>query len=112
LKYDNDLPYEILTGRVRPWSNSRDKYLNVAETLRDAMVKNPYLKVWICNGYYDMATPYFATDYVIHHMFLPKELQKNISFTYYEAGHMMYIHRQSLLQLRKDYVDFMNNVLR
>jgi len=112
LKYDNDLPYEILTGRVRPWSNSRDKYLNVAETLRDAMVKNPYMKVWICNGYYDMATPYFATDYVIHHMFLPKELQKNISFTYYEAGHMMYIHRQSLLQLRKDYVDFMNNVLR
>jgi carboxypeptidase C (cathepsin A) len=112
LKYDNDLPYEILTGRVRPWSNSRDKYLNVAETLRDAMVKNPYLKVWICNGYYDMATPYFATDYVIHHMFLPKELQKNISFTYYEAGHMMYIHKQSLLQLRKDYVDFMNNVLR
>jgi carboxypeptidase C (cathepsin A) len=59
-----------------------------------------------------MATPYFATDYVIHHMFLPKELQKNISFTYYEAGHMMYIHKPSLVQLRKDFVDFINNVLR
>jgi carboxypeptidase C (cathepsin A) len=109
LKYENDLPYEILTDRVRPWSNSRDRYLNVAETLREAMVKNPYMKVWICNGYYDMATPYFATDYVIHHMSLPKELQSNVSFTYYEAGHMMYIHKPSLLQLKKDYNDFMNS---
>lgn len=111
LKYDNDLPYEMLTGRVRPWVNSQDKYLNVAETLRGAMVKNPYLKVWICNGYYDMATPYYATDYVIHHMFLPKDLQKNISFTYYEAGHMMYIHKASMLKLKKDYDQFMGAVL-
>lgn len=111
LKYENDLPYEILTGRVRPWIFSKDQYLNVAETLRDAMGKNPFLKVWICNGYYDMATPYFATDYVIHHMFLPKELQKNISFTYYEAGHMMYIHKPSLLKLKKDYDQFITDVL-
>lgn len=111
LKYENDLPYEILTGRVRPWSNSQDKYLNVAETLRSAMVRNPFLKVWICNGYYDMATPYFATDYVIHHMFLPKDLQKNITNTYYEAGHMMYIHKPSLLKLKKDYNQFMEDVL-
>jgi carboxypeptidase C (cathepsin A) len=112
LKYDNELPYEILTGRVGRWVNSENKYLNVAETLRDAMVKNPFMKVWICNGYYDMATPYFATDYVIHHMFLPKDLQKNISFTYYEAGHMMYIHKPSLLKLRKDFDQFMSDVLR
>ncbi len=111
LKYDNELPYEILTGRVGRWVNSENKYLNVAETLRGAMVKNPYLKVWISNGYYDMATPYFATDYVVHHMFLPKDLQKNISFTYYEAGHMMYIHKTSLLKLKKDYDQFMNNTL-
>ena len=111
LKYDNDLPYEMLTGRVGRWVNSENKYLNVAEVLRGAMVKNPYLKVWICNGYYDMATSYYATDYVIHHMFLPKDVQKNISFTYYEAGHMMYIHKPSLLKLKKDYDLFMNNVL-
>jgi carboxypeptidase C (cathepsin A) len=111
LKYDNDLPYEMLTGRVGRWVNSENKYLNVAEVLRGAMVKNPYLKVWICNGYYDMATPYYATDYVIHHMFLPRDLQKNISFTYYEAGHMMYIHKPSLLKLKKDYDQFMNNTL-
>jgi carboxypeptidase C (cathepsin A) len=111
LKYDNDLPYEILTGRVGRWVNSENKYLNVAEPLRSAMVKNPFLKVWICNGYYDMATPYFATDYVIHHMFLPKDLQKNISFTYYEAGHMMYIHKPSLLKLKKDYNQFMDDTI-
>jgi len=111
LKYENDLPYEILTGRVRPWSNSQDKYLNVAESLRSAMVRNPYMKVWICNGYFDMATPYFATDYVISHMFVPRELRSNILNTYYEAGHMMYIHKKSLLQLKKDYDQFMNSVL-
>jgi carboxypeptidase C (cathepsin A) len=111
LKYENDTPYEILTGRVRPWPLSGDQYLNVAETLRSAIVKNPYLKVWICNGYYDMATPYFATDYVIHHMFLPKDLQKNISFTYYEAGHMMYIHKPSLLKLKNDYNKFMDDII-
>jgi carboxypeptidase C (cathepsin A) len=111
LKYDNELPYEILTGRVGRWVNSENKYLNVAETLRGAMVKNPYLKVWICNGYYDMATPFYATDYVIHHMFLPKDLQKNISFTYYEAGHMMYIQKASQLKMKKDYDQFMSDVL-
>ncbi|MBN8861807.1 MAG: hypothetical protein J0H92_00465 [Sphingobacteriales bacterium] len=110
LKYENDLPYEILTGRARPWVNSQDRYLNVAESLRTAMVKNPALKVWISNGYYDMATPYFATDYVIHHMFLPENLRGNISFTYYEAGHMMYIHKPSLQQLKKDYSKFMDQV--
>lgn len=107
LNYSSDLPYEILTGRVRPWTNSQDRYLNVAETLRGAMVQNPFLKVWVCNGYYDMATPYFATDYVINHMFLPADLRPNISFTYYESGHMMYIHKPSLVQLKKDYLQFM-----
>ncbi len=111
LKYENDLPYEILSGRARPWVLSQDKYLNVAETLRDAMVHNPYLKVWICNGYFDMATPYGATDYVIHHMGLPKELLPNVSFTYYQAGHMMYIHKPSLIQLKKDYNNFVDAVL-
>src|SRR5690606_17743779 len=58
LRFESDLPYEILTGRVQPWTMSDNKYLNVADALRSAMVKNPALKVWVCNGYYDMATPY------------------------------------------------------
>ena len=111
LKYENDIPYEILTGRPGPWQLSSDKYLNVAETLRDAMTKNSFMKVWIANGYYDMATPYFATRNVVDHMFLKKELKQNISFTYYEAGHMMYIHQPSLQQFKKDFVQFIDSAL-
>ncbi len=104
----NELPYEILTGRVRPWNynNVQNQFLNVGETLRQAMTKNPYLKVMVLNGYYDMATPYFATDYTFRHLMLDKALQKNITMTYYEAGHMMYIHQPSLRQMTKDVTDF------
>ncbi|MCS6969304.1 MAG: peptidase S10 [Cytophagales bacterium] len=110
LKYENDLPYEILTNRVQPWnySNVQNQYLNVAETLRQAMSKNPHLRVLIASGYYDLATPYFATDYTINHMFLDPSLRKNIRTTYYEAGHMMYIHLPSLIQLDKEISAFLN----
>jgi carboxypeptidase C (cathepsin A) len=107
LRYKSDLNYEILTGRVHPWTFSQNSYLNVAESLRDAMVKNPHLRVWVCSGYYDMATPWYTTEYVMHHMFLPEELRKNVSTTYYEAGHMMYLHKPSLVKFRKDFETFM-----
>lgn len=109
LKYENDLPYEVLTNRPHPWTLSRDKYLNVAENLREAMTKNPFLKVWVANGYFDMATPYFATRNVLDHMFLKPDLKKNISLTYYPAGHMMYIQKTSLAQLKKDFETFIDN---
>ncbi len=113
LKVENDLPYEILTGRVRPWNytNVQNQYLNVAETLRNAMTKNPFLKVLVCNGYYDMATPYFATEYTFRHMMLDKSLQPNLKMTYYEAGHMMYIHKPSLRQMTRDVLDFYRGAL-
>ncbi|MDW8296460.1 MAG: peptidase S10, partial [Raineya sp.] len=66
----------------------------------------PALKVWVCSGYYDFATPYFATDYTLNHAFLRPEQKKNIRTTYYYAGHMMYIHKESLLQMRKDMEKF------
>jgi carboxypeptidase C (cathepsin A) len=108
LEYHSELPYEILTGRVRPWdySNVQNEYLNVAESLRSTMHKNPFMKVLICNGYYDLATPYFATEYTLDHMFLDPALRKNITMKYYEAGHMMYIHRPSLEQFTRDVEEF------
>jgi len=108
LKFESDLPYEILTGRVRPWNynNVQNQFLNVAETLRGAMHKNPHLKVWISNGYYDLATPFFATEYTINQMNLHPSLRKNITMTYYESGHMMYIHMPSLIQFKKDFATF------
>ena len=113
LKVKNDLPYEILTGRVRPWSysNVQNQFLNTAETLRQAMTKNPYLKVHVCNGYYDMATPYFATDYTFSHMMLDPALKKNVTMSFYEAGHMMYIDRVALGQMTRSVADFYRSVL-
>ena len=65
LKYENDLPYEILTGRVRPWNygSAQNRYVNVADTLRGAISQNRDLKVFVAAGYYDFATPYFAAEY-------------------------------------------------
>jgi carboxypeptidase C (cathepsin A) len=104
LAFESDLPYEILTDRVHPWSwdTHQNEYANVAETLREAMSMNPHLQVLAANGYYDLATPYLATEYTVSHMGLDPELRSNVRLTYYEAGHMMYIHRPSLARLRAD----------
>jgi len=114
LNFSSEIPYEILTGRVRPWNydNVQNEYLNAAETMRQAMHKNPYLKVLVCNGYYDLATPYFATQYTFDHLFLDEKLKGNISMKYYEAGHMMYIHKPSLVQMTEDVREFYGNSLK
>jgi carboxypeptidase C (cathepsin A) len=108
LKYQGKKPYEILNGKVfQHWSYPQNKYLNTSIDLRKAMVNIPDLKVWISNGYYDLATPFYATEYTIDHMFLPSELKNNINMTYYEAGHMMYIEKESLIQFTSDFNDWM-----
>lgn len=109
LGYESDLPYEVLANLYESWSyeNVENRYLNVAETLRTAMSINPYLKVHVANGYYDLATPYFATEHTFSHMGLSKEARANVSMSYYEAGHMMYVHRPSLLALREALLRFL-----
>lgn len=109
LKFESDLPYEILTGRVFPWNydQHQNQYVNVAETLRKAITQNPFLKVFVASGYYDLATPYLATLYTLNHLELEPELQQNIAVAHYEAGHMMYIHLPSLAQLKADLAEFM-----
>jgi carboxypeptidase C (cathepsin A) len=108
LKYENDLPYEILTDRVRPWSYApyQNQYVNVAETLRNAIVQNPALRVLVCAGYYDFATPYFAAQYTMDHMGLDPALQKNIRLEHFDAGHMMYIQKVSLEKLARTVTGF------
>ncbi len=108
LAFESDLPYEILTGRVRPWNYGeyRNRYVNVAETLREAMTKNPSLKVFVASGYYDLATPYFATEYTFDHLGLDPSLRAQVSMATYESGHMMYIHLPSLAQLKLDLAGF------
>ena len=113
LNFESDLPYEILSDKVWPWSYSvfENEYLNVAETMRRAMTYNPHLKVYVANGYFDLGTPYFATEYTFSHLGLHKDLQKNISMDYYEAGHMMYIHIPSLGKMKKDMSKFIKNAM-
>lgn len=109
LAFESDLPYEILSDRVQPWSfdDHQNTYVNVGETLRSAMSMNPHLRVFVANGYYDLATPYLATRYTFDHLELDESRRANITTTYYEAGHMMYIHDPSLAQLRADLEAFL-----
>ncbi len=113
LGYESDLPYEILTGRVMPWNYEKyqNQYVNVAEMLRSAMTKNPFMKIFVGNGYYDLATPYFATRYTFNHLGLEGELQSNITMAYYKSGHMMYIHGPSLVKQKTDLAQFIHSAL-
>ena len=108
LKFESDLPYEILTDRVRPWSYDRNnnRYLDVGETLRGALAQNPYLHVFVANGYYDLATPFAATKYTFARMQIEPELRGHVSMDFFKAGHMMYIDRHEHARLKKDVEDF------
>lgn len=104
LNFKSDLPYEILTGRVQPWSfqGEQNRYANVATRLRDAMHRSPSLRVMVACGYYDLATPYFAAEDVAAHMGLDPAVRGNMTFTYYKSGHMMYVRDADLEKLTKD----------
>lgn len=66
------------------------------------MRKNPKLRVFSANGYFDLATPFFATEYDLSHMMLPATLVNNVEFGYYPAGHMVYLNVDALKQLKVD----------
>jgi carboxypeptidase C (cathepsin A) len=102
LGFETPIDYEILGGRIQGWPAPEGRYVNVAEELRRAMTQNPALKVHVANGYYDLATPYFATEYTFDHLGLPEHLRGNVSMSYYEAGHMMYIRQHDLEKLKEE----------
>ncbi len=104
LGYENDLPYEVLKSLYLDWGWDQfsNRYASVSESLRQAMSKNPHLKVFVANGYFDFATPHLASDYTFSHLGLDATREKNIETAYYEAGHMMYIHEPSLKKLSGD----------
>jgi carboxypeptidase C (cathepsin A) len=109
LKFEDDIPYEILTSRVNPWNyrEFENRYVNVAETLRSAMTQNPSLKVFVACGYYDMATPFFSAEYTLDHMLLDPALHSHLSLGYYEAGHMIYTSLKELAKAKQDISKFM-----
>ena len=76
---------------------------DTAVDLADAMRKNPHLRVFSANGYFDLATPFFATEFDLSHMLLPVALRKNVEFGYYPAGHMVYLNVEALKMLAWGY---------
>lgn len=111
LGYKSDLEYYILGGGITsPWNwGVNNQYADTSQALSSAMRKNPYMKVMVASGYYDMATPYFAAEYTVSAMNLDPQLRRNFTFTYYEAGHMMYIEKESLRKLKVDVTGFIQS---
>lgn len=110
LKFESDVNYEILTGNVRPWKfPSESSYPDVSGTLAGAISRNPELRVTIENGYFDLATPFFASEYTVAHLDLAPELRKNLRMNYYKSGHMMYIRKEDLAALKQNAAKFYSN---
>ncbi|MEW6131108.1 MAG: peptidase S10 [Acidobacteriota bacterium] len=105
LKWNTEM-YYTLSGRVQPWDQGQPG--QPAEALRSAMTQQGSLKVLVVSGYYDVATPFNGIEHTVSHMNLEPAIRKNISFTYYEAGHMMYIEKKSREKLHKDVATFIN----
>ncbi len=107
LGYENDQHYWILGGGIGKWNfGDEGTFPDTSEALRDAMLRNTYMKVFVASGYYDMATPFFGTEYTVNHLGLPATLQDNVRIEEYDAGHMMYIHEESLAKIRADVESF------
>jgi carboxypeptidase C (cathepsin A) len=113
LGYKTDMPYYVFAlgeglWRHWDWGSAVKGFPDTATALREAMVKDPYLKVMVLEGYYDLATPYYAADYVINHLDLPANFRKNISVETYDSGHMAYVNEQALGKMKQDTVRFMD----
>jgi len=107
LGFEMDEKYHILARLYEKWDFAADnRFLDVSDDLRKTISQNPQLQVFIANGYFDLATPYYATIYTINHLGLEPELRENIQATWYEAGHMMYTHPPSLAKLRSHLTHF------
>ncbi|WIX81838.1 peptidase S10 [Amycolatopsis carbonis] len=112
LGYQNDLPYEILSGDVfKAWSykDFEGRFVSVVDSVSAAMRANPHLKVHVAFGHYDGATAYFASEHVLAHLQIPDELRENIETAYYPAGHMMYVHEPTRIQQSKDLGKFVKS---
>jgi len=117
LKSEQDSEYVVFgdvfaqwdLGHVQPDSGGfKVPYPDTATDLTYAMIKNPKMRLLFQQGYYDLATPQFTTEYTIDHLNIPNELRKNISIRYYEAGHMMYVHEPSMGKFKQDIVEFLH----
>jgi carboxypeptidase C (cathepsin A) len=114
LNYKSDLTYYILGGGIGPWdwgTGGRQGYPDVSGSLRAAFSKNPDMKLFVASGHYDLATPFFATEYTLAHLGLEPAERARVTTREYEAGHMMYIHEAELAKLKGDVTEFIRRAL-
>ncbi len=103
LGIETDLVYETLNSAVNEkWSYENGRLPATGEILRGAMAKNPYMKVLVGQGIYDLATPLLATEYMLSHMNVDSDLRANITMETYEAGHMFYLDGTCLAAFKRD----------
>ncbi len=108
MNYKTDMVYYV-SGGIIGWDwGVENGYADTSNLLRNAFAKNPYLKVLVCQGYYDLATPFFAAEYTMNHMGIHPEMHTNISWAFYQAGHMMYIDKESHAKLKRDVAEWMH----
>lgn len=97
--------YDLIFADDETWDfkhGANVQILNVAPDLAQAMTYNPNLKVFSANGYFDFATPFFATVYALNHLYLAPAIQRNITYGFYVSGHMVYLHPSALARFHDD----------
>ncbi len=111
LKFGDDKTYKVLPmepGKMWDWKHNagQDAFFpgapNVEQDLIRELIENPHLQVQVENGFFDMATPFFATEYTMDHLLLPVSALDRIHLNYYEAGHMMYLNEGELAKLKSN----------
>jgi carboxypeptidase C (cathepsin A) len=110
LKWSSDLHYpSTSTSNVRPWTYDQNRYMDMTEALRSTMAKNPFLKVFVVCGYYDMATPLAGSEFNVSHLAYDRPITDRISFGYYESGHMVYLRPAAHKALKADIARFVRS---
>lgn len=116
LGYKTDMPYQAFPAdqnfeNLWNWGSASNGFPDTATALRQAIVKNPYLKVLVMEGLYDLATPSYAADWTMDHLNLSPPYRKNISFATYEAGHMIYLPIDGLKKMKADEAAFVDRAV-
>jgi carboxypeptidase C (cathepsin A) len=107
LKFEDDLPYEILAG-VQPWNYGvRNNYASAGDRLASTMNQNPYMRILVLGGRCDLVCPIDTMRYALEHMQLDAAYRTNITYAEFDAGHMMYVNLPDLQKLQRDLEDFL-----
>ena len=123
LKYETNDEYRPSAGSIGQWDwkhrptsgggfsggGGEQSQPYVAADLASAIRKNPHLHVFSANGYFDLATPFFATEFDLDHMNLEPALRGNVQFGYYPSGHMIYLNVEALHKLKADLAGFITS---